>query len=216
MHQQTQRKLKYWVMTVCAVVAFGCGDAATGPTIDPDPDPNPDPQLGDVSVESSIGVVIAVGVTTQLSATVTNTDGSTVSGANLSWQTSDSEIATVNGSGLVTGVGAGQATITATYNGVGGNVPITVIDADLDAIARLGNDPLLSLLVERLESDLSSQLTNALDELNGAVTVGNCLAVRDALQAALAGTSESTEPDDVVSLAVLGLALERAQDLLGL
>jgi hypothetical protein len=63
---------------------------------------------------------------------------------------------------------------------------------------------------------LATQLNVALNNLDAAVTVGNCVAVRDALQVALAGTSGSADPTDVVSLAVLGLVIERAQALLGL
>jgi hypothetical protein len=212
MHQQATRKLAPWVTLTCTLVAFGCGDAATGP----DPNPDPNPQLGDVSVTSAVDLVLAVGYTVQLNATVTNTDGSVVSGAALTWQTSDADVAIVDGGGLVTGIGAGQATITATYNSLGGSVPITILDADLDAISRLRDDPLVTLLIDRLDGDLATQLTMALNDMDAAVTVGHCLAVQDALESALANIGGSTSPDDVVSLAVLGLVIERAQSLLGL
>lgn len=212
MHQRAPRKAVTRVTLLCTLVAFGCGDVATGP----EPDPDPNPQLGDVSVTSAVDLVLAVGYTVQLNATVTNTDGSVVSGVALTWQTSDADVAIVGGGGLVTGIGAGQATITATYNGLGGNVPITIIDADLDAIAQLRDDPLVNLLVDRLDSDLSTQLQAALNDFDAAVTVGHGLLIRDALESALTSISGSTSPDDVISLAVLGLVIERAHSLLGL
>jgi uncharacterized protein YjdB len=42
------------------------------------------------------------------------------------WDTSDATVATVSGTGQVTGVAAGTATITATYNGVSGSVDVMV------------------------------------------------------------------------------------------
>lgn len=54
---------------------------------------------------------IAVGNTQQLTATVTPADATDTSGA---WSSSDDTIATVNATGLVTGIAAGEATITFT------------------------------------------------------------------------------------------------------
>ena len=139
-----------------------------------------------------------------------------VSGANLDWRSSNDQIAIVSGGGLVTALGAGHVTITATHNGLDGSIPLQVIDADLEAIAALRNDPLMHLLVAQLDGDLAQQLTAAFNDLDGALTAGNCMAMRDALQDALAGTSGSSNPSDVITLAVLGLVLERAQDLLNL
>lgn len=214
MHQKAAQNKASWVTLLCTLVALGCGDVATGP--DPNPDPNPNPQLYSVSVESSIGTAIAIAHTAQLAATVTNSDGNVVSGIGLTWQSSDPDVATVNATGFITGVGEGQVTISATYEGSSGSVSLVVVDADLDAIAQLRDDPLVNLLIERLESDLAAQLTSALVDLDGAVTVGNCMAVRDAIASAISSTSAATDPSDVISLAVLGLVLERAHDLLGL
>ncbi len=212
MNQKALRTALPWSILAVTFFVLGCGEAATGPGDKPDPSS----QLGDVSVSASMDPVIAVGWTIQLTATVTAADGNTVSMADLSWETSNPDVATVNSTGLVTGTGPGEVTVTAKYQGLGGSVALTVIEADLDAIAQLRNDPLLNLLVDRLDGDLASQLTSALNDLDAAVTVGNCVAVKDALEAAIANISSSTSASDVISLAVLGLALERAQDLLGL
>jgi uncharacterized protein YjdB len=202
-----------WVALACTIVALGCGDNATGP--DPDiPDVTNDPVT--VSVVSSVDVVMAVGRTAQMNATVTAAGGTVVSGATVSWRSSNDQVAAVSGSGVVTGLQEGQVTITATHSGVSGSTPLTIIDADLEGIAELRNDPLMQLLVEQLSDDLSRQLSDALSSFDDAVTIGNCLAIRDALQAALSGTSASPNPSDVVTLAVIGLVLERAQGLLGM
>ncbi len=59
--------------------------------------------------------------TTQLTATTNWNDGFVV------WSSSDEAIATVDGNGLVTGVAAGEATITATVAGVSASKVVTVV-----------------------------------------------------------------------------------------
>jgi uncharacterized protein YjdB len=69
---------------------------------------------------------IDVNATTQVSETVTPWEATDKT---VTWSTSDANIATVNTSGLVTGVAAGTATITATANdgsGISGTIDITV------------------------------------------------------------------------------------------
>ena len=62
---------------------------------------------------SSTDVTIVKGSTTGLSATVSPANASDIT---VTWSSSDESIATVNANGLVTGVAAGEATITATSN----------------------------------------------------------------------------------------------------
>jgi hypothetical protein len=210
MRPQTPLKTVSSVILACTVVALGCGDATTGP----DPDVNTGPV--DVSVVSSVDMVMAVGRSAQMNATVTNGYGAVVSNASLSWESSDDQVATVTGSGLVTGVSAGQASVTARHDGMAGSVALTIIDANLEGIAELRNDPLVTMLVDRLSGELTLELTAAFSDLDDAITIGNCLAVRDALQAALTGTGGSADPSDVITLTVIGLVLEQANILLGL
>jgi uncharacterized protein YjdB len=68
---------------------------------------------------SSVDVALAstsiqVGQTSQATATPKDGSGSPVAGRQVTWSSSDPSVATVNASGLVTGVAAGNATITAT------------------------------------------------------------------------------------------------------
>jgi hypothetical protein len=81
-----------------------------------------------VTLDSS-AVMISAEKTQQLTATVTP---STASNKNLAWSSSDSTIATVSSTGLVTGVKAGQATITATTKdgGYSATCVVTVVNAD--------------------------------------------------------------------------------------
>ena len=66
-----------------------------------------------------------VGETVQLQATVRDTNGNTVPGATVSWRSSNTAVATVNASGIVTARGNGTATITATSGGKSVSMTIT-------------------------------------------------------------------------------------------
>jgi uncharacterized protein YjdB len=70
---------------------------------------------------------VAVGATLQLTATLKDANGNTLTGRTVAWTTSNASFATVNSSsGLVTGVAAGSATITATSEGKSGTSAVTV------------------------------------------------------------------------------------------
>jgi hypothetical protein len=69
---------------------------------------------------------VAVGQTVQLAATPKDASGNALAGRVVTWASSAPAMATVNASGLVTGVAAGAATITATSEGQSGTAPITV------------------------------------------------------------------------------------------
>src|SRR5215510_14664688 len=69
---------------------------------------------------------VTAGGTVQLQVTVTDASGAPLSGRKVTWSSSAGAIATVNGSGLVTGVASGSATITATCEGRTASAAITV------------------------------------------------------------------------------------------
>ncbi len=69
---------------------------------------------------------IAVGETVRLTAQPRAADGSPLAGRLVAWASSDEEVATVDGSGLVLGAAAGSATIAATSEGVEGTATVTV------------------------------------------------------------------------------------------
>ncbi len=69
---------------------------------------------------------LTVGGTQQFAATPKDANGSTLSGRTIIWTSSNSGVATVNGSGLVGAAGAGSATVTATSEGKSGTATITV------------------------------------------------------------------------------------------
>jgi|SRR5579859_2642206 len=67
-----------------------------------------------------------VGQTGQLTAVVKNQYGQVMSGAIVTWTSSNTSVVTINGTGMATGIGAGSATITATSSGYKGTAAITV------------------------------------------------------------------------------------------
>jgi alpha-tubulin suppressor-like RCC1 family protein len=69
---------------------------------------------------------IRVGQSIQLAATPVNASGAIVSGETVAWTTSDAAIAKVEPSGLLTGMGPGSVTITATTSEKSGTVSISV------------------------------------------------------------------------------------------
>jgi Tol biopolymer transport system component len=69
------------------------------------------------------------GNTAQLSATVTGADGSLLLDRIVTWASSDASVAIVDGSGMVTSVAPGKATISATAEGQTGTASVNVGDA---------------------------------------------------------------------------------------
>jgi uncharacterized protein YjdB len=96
-------------------------------------------QLTSISVSSSTSgsnsnQSIAAGTTLQLSATGSFNDGSTQLFPNVTWTSSNPSVATVDANGLVTAVGPGTTTITATSGGVSQTFTVTVTAATLVSI----------------------------------------------------------------------------------
>jgi trimeric autotransporter adhesin len=72
-------------------------------------------------------VSVLVGATTPLEARTLDSEGGALTGRTITWSTDNSSVATVNAQGVVTGVSAGSATITATSEGRSGAAVITVL-----------------------------------------------------------------------------------------
>jgi len=72
---------------------------------------------------------VQAGQNVQLTATTKDAGGSVLSGRTVTWASSNAAVATVSGTGLVTGVAAGSATITATSEGKSGTSALTVTAA---------------------------------------------------------------------------------------
>src|SRR5205823_3248600 len=78
---------------------------------------------------------VRVGQTVQLTATPKDSAGGTLTGRVVTWGSNNTSVATVSGSGLVTSVAAGTATLTATSDGQAGSAVVTVTLVPVASVA---------------------------------------------------------------------------------
>jgi len=98
------------------LLAAACGGSEpTEPTV----------TVASITVSPSTATLSAPGATTQFSATVRGSDGSTMS-TTVAWTSSNAAVASISSGGLATGVAAGTAAITATAGGKAGSAVVTV------------------------------------------------------------------------------------------
>ena len=79
-----------------------------------------------VTVTPPADTLVALGDTVRLVAEAVDANGHAVTGAEFAWASSDTRVATVEASGLVTAAGNGTATITATSGTASGSAALTV------------------------------------------------------------------------------------------
>ena len=93
-----------------------------------------------VAVSPPADTLVAFGDTVRLVAEATDANGHGVAGSEFSWSSSDTLVARVDDSGLVTGVDEGMATITATTGDYSGAAEITTVEnPDRAALVALYN-----------------------------------------------------------------------------
>ena len=103
--------------------AYACGDGATEP---PPRDPS---QPTVIAVLPQTARLAVQGATVQLSARVRDQWAQVMADVAVSWWSNDELVASVDGSGLVTAIGNGTATITATAGSVSGRATVVVLDS---------------------------------------------------------------------------------------
>ena len=106
---------------------------STPPPPPPPPPPLPEP-VASVTVTPATASV-QVGATVQLSAVLRDAAGNTLTGRTVTWSSSSSSTAAVSATGLVTGVAAGPATITAASEGKSGTSGVTVTVVPVASVA---------------------------------------------------------------------------------
>jgi hypothetical protein len=127
------RHLQVFAMLAAAVYVPACADSSSGTkTLPTDLEATVQPLTEQLAVGTVVVTPatssIAAGATVQLTAKSYNSSGAYRPKAAFNWSSSNTAIATVNASGLVTGVAAGTATITATtqQTNVSGTASVTV------------------------------------------------------------------------------------------
>jgi len=101
------RVARLWAVAVVATLGAGCGGD------DGDDGVGPNPVFTSVSI-SPASPTVFIGLSEQLTATAKDQNGGNLGGATFTYTSSDQSKATVTNAGVVTGVGAGTARITAT------------------------------------------------------------------------------------------------------
>ena len=106
-----------------ALWAYACGDGAT------EPPPRDPPRPTVISVLPQHARLAVQGATVQLSARVRDQWAQVMADVAVAWSSSDQLVASVDGSGLVTAVANGTATIMATAGTASGRATVAVLDS---------------------------------------------------------------------------------------
>lgn len=142
------------VLTAAGAVGLACGGNATGPG---DDNGGGTPTVASVEVTPSSETFTAIGAQAMFDATARDSAGNVVSGASISWSSSDEAVATVDGTGTVTAEGNGEATITASAGGENGSATVTV-DQE---VSQLGLEPTSVSLVAGDTAQFSAEPADA-------------------------------------------------------
>jgi uncharacterized protein YjdB len=106
-----------------------------------------------------------VGQTIQLSATAGNSNGEALTGRSVTWASANPAVATVNASGLVSLVSAGSATISATSEGVRGEVTVTASKVAVVTVQAI-------LKLSKITTGATTQATATVLDASGATLTG--------------------------------------------
>jgi hypothetical protein len=148
------------LLSLTLFVLHSCKDG--GSPAGPKPDPKPDPDAVPTRVELNITAdTLNHGDELQLEATVYDQNDEVMSGAAVTWSSSDETIATVSESGLVTGTGEGIATIQAAVESVTAAAELTIMKPPVasvqiqeqDMVLRAGNEQQLHVVLRDVENN---------------------------------------------------------------
>ena len=147
--------IRLLAVLAAAALAKGCGDG-DGP-IEPPPDT---PRPATVAVTPASAVLSALGATVQLQAEVRDQNGEVLTDISVAWASDSPQVATVDGSGLVTAVAEGSATITASAGEATGTAEVTVAQSP-DSVSVAPKEATLAAVGDTL------RLTAAAFDANG-------------------------------------------------
>ena len=116
---------------------------------------------------------IALGTNVQLTATGSFDDGSTQQLTNVTWSSSDVNIASINSSGLATSTGTGSVTISATSGTVSGTVSLSVTAATLQSIAVTPANSSMSIGTTRQFTATGTFSDSSTQDITGSVLWGS-------------------------------------------
>jgi hypothetical protein len=147
-------------VVLTAITGWACADGGTQP-------PTPVPTT--ITLNKTSVSLDAIGATDQLTPTVRDQNGNTMSGVAVSWTSANMAVATVNGSGLVTAVDNGSADVTATAGSASGTATVTVaqVPAQVQKVAGDAQTGLVnSVLTDSLAVVINDRLGNTMGSVN--------------------------------------------------
>ena len=142
-----------WVGLCAALGMYACGDGTTDP---PPPQPDP-PRATAVTVTPATAKLTALGDTVRLVAEVRDQLGRVMEGESVAWSSGDTLVAVVGAAGLVTAVGNGTATVTATAGEASDQAAVSVEQRT----ARVAVAPVPDTLVPGDTVRLTAEATDA-------------------------------------------------------
>lgn len=154
------------ITTVCLLISSGCGSTETLTEAS-------EPLAAGISLTPSDPSLSWLGETVAISAQVLDQHGNVMSGVGLTWTTSEPDVAIVSASGVVTAVGNGAATITASAATASGEAVVSV-DQEPNSIVI---SP--SLLTFYALGDTSQLSANVLDAGGSAISPASAIWIAD-------------------------------------
>jgi uncharacterized protein YjdB/PKD repeat protein len=113
-----------------------------------------DPMVDSIAVDPA-DATIQIGTTVTLDATALDADDNEITDVDFDWSSDATDVATVDDSGVVTGVTEGEAIITVSANGVSTNATITVAESTVDSV-ELGAESLEIFVDESFDVDATA------------------------------------------------------------
>jgi len=208
MERTSARTFACALAVAAAVLAAACGK-----------DPV-EPIATTMTVSPASVVFEALAETVQLTATVEDQNGETMSGITITWSSGDAMVATVRASGLVTAAGNGAVTVTAAALGLTGTVAVTVAQRPVELRVSPEEEELAAFdATVQLSAEVSDANGHAIDDVDlswssddetvvtvdtaGLVTaVGNGVATIEASAEDVSGTAEVTVAQQVAQVRV--------------
>ncbi|HEX5074239.1 MAG TPA: Ig-like domain-containing protein [Gemmatimonadaceae bacterium] len=184
------------VASCLAFAIAACGGDSDSPAAPDNGGGNPTP-VSSVSVTPGTASVV-IGKTTQLSAVARDAAGTVLSGRTIVWTTSAAAVATVDANGVVTGVAAGTANISASSEGKSAQAAITVSLVPVASVTVTPNAPAVKVgatatLAATLKDEQGNVLTGrAVAWSSSAPAIATVDAVSGVVTGVAAGTATIT------------------------
>ena len=118
-----------------------------------------------VAVTPAADTLLAAGDTLRLTAAASDANGHAIAGAEFSWASGDTAVATVDAAGLVTGVTAGEVEIAAASSGATGSAALVVADPAPTAMAVTPDTLVLTALGQtaQLAAEVQDQIGRVME-----------------------------------------------------